>query len=68
MTTMETSDGLCGDSTVLIQLCPICLQPVGNDHPEAQVYHMTCLMKVIPTLEKRKQDLKTWNFQPAATM
>lgn len=36
------------------QRCPLCNQPVKSDHPEANVYHMSCMMENMrPQREKR---------------
>jgi hypothetical protein len=43
------------------QTCPECGKPVGNDHPGAKVYHMSCLM---PKFEKHREELR--KFHPKA--
>lgn len=37
------------------QTCPECGKPVGNEHPGAKVYHMSCLM---PKFEKQRERQK----------
>ena len=37
------------------QTCPECGKPVGNEHPHATVYHMSCLM---PKFEKQREKLR----------
>lgn len=34
--------------------CPLCGEPVGNEHPDADVYHLACLMAATEHLRERK--------------
>lgn len=35
--------------------CPVCKQPVGEDHPKADVYHLECIMKITEHLRKNNE-------------
>jgi hypothetical protein len=35
------------------QLCPICRKPVGDEHPGADVYHMSCLEAKFKVLREK---------------
>jgi len=40
-----------------MQQCPICNKPVESNHPEADVYHMACLMEVTKHLREKQDEL-----------
>lgn len=41
----------------VVKHCPVCGKQVASVyHPDAVVYHMECLKKIIKTLEERKKD------------
>lgn len=38
-----------------MKTCKICGQPVGNEHPEAEVAHMSCAVKASPHLDDEQR-------------
>lgn len=36
------------------QVCPVCGEPVGNEHPNADVYHLACIMEITKHLREKR--------------
>ena len=42
---------------IRVQRCPICNQPIESDHPEADVYHMSCMMEQMRSQREQQRQL-----------
>jgi len=40
-----------------MQYCPICQQPIQSNHPEADVYHLDCIMEETRHLRERQRQI-----------